>query len=140
LGVLQRNKNFQTPLEQVNNRFLLLCPFFTKKEIFKKFTEFFQQYANMHPMYSMLYTANLDLCDYVLFSQVRSNMQLQKEVKSNPKKPSRKKVCCPQNTFVKKDVKSKWPRNGCDGRLNKTIQVNLCCLLHVSLRFGTKFT
>ena len=26
----------------------------------------------MHPMYSMLYTANLGLCDYVLFSQIQS--------------------------------------------------------------------
>ena len=25
----------------------------------------------MHSMYSMLYTANLGLCDYVLFSQIR---------------------------------------------------------------------
>jgi len=49
------------------SRFLLLRPSFTKKEMFKRFTEFFQQYANLHPMYSMLYTANLGLCDYVLF-------------------------------------------------------------------------
>ena len=28
----------------------------------------------MHPMYSMLYTANLGLCDYVLFSQIRSHI------------------------------------------------------------------
>ena len=35
-----------------------------------------------------------------------------------------------------------WARNGCDGRLMAkilitTIQVNLCCLLHVSLELGT---
>jgi len=35
-------------------------------------------------------------------------MQLQKEVKSNPKQTSCKKVCSPQeNAVVKKDVKSK---------------------------------
>jgi len=38
-----------------------------------------------------------------------------------------------------------WPRNCYDGMLMTkflitTIQVNLCCLLHVSLGFGTKFT
>ena len=36
--------------------------------------EFFQQYANMQPMYSMLCTANLGLCNYVLFSQIQSHM------------------------------------------------------------------
>jgi len=30
----------------------------------------------MHPMYSMLYTVNLDLCDYVLFSQIQSHALL----------------------------------------------------------------
>jgi len=34
-------------------------------------------------------------------------MQLQKEVKSNPKQPSYKKACGPKNAVVKKDVKSK---------------------------------
>jgi len=40
----------------------------------------------------------------------------------------------------------RWrPRNGCDSVLMEnflitTIQVNLCCLLHISLWFGTKFT
>jgi len=38
-----------------------------------------------------------------------------------------------------------WSRNGCDGKpmvniLITAIQVNLCFLLHVLLRFGTKFT
>jgi len=75
LGLLQRNKDFWTPLEQANkmmSRVLLLRTSFTKKETLKKVTESFQQYANMHPMYLMLYTANLGLCDYVLFSQIRS--------------------------------------------------------------------
>ena len=67
----------------MKSRFLLLCPSFTKKEMFKKFTEFFQQYAIMLPMYSMLYTANLGMRDYVLFSQIWSHMicclQLQEE-------------------------------------------------------------
>ena len=30
----------------------------------------------MHPMYSMLYTANLSLCNYVLFSQIRSQINI----------------------------------------------------------------
>jgi len=34
-------------------------------------------------------------------------MQLQKEVKSNPKQPSCKKGCSPKKATVKKDVKSK---------------------------------
>ena len=68
LSLLQRNKEYQTLLEQANemmSRFLLSRPSFTKKETLKKSTEFLQQYANMHPMYSMLYIANLGLCDYV---------------------------------------------------------------------------
>ena len=68
---------------------------------------------------------------------------------SNPKQPSCKRSVRPprnQCCCVKKDVKSKVAaKNGCDGRLKAkilvmTIQVNLCCLLHVSLRFSTKFT
>jgi len=57
-------------------------------------------------------------------------MQLQKEVKHNPKQTSCKIVCGHKKAIVKKDVKSK-PRNGCDGRLIAqkflitTIQVNL---------------
>jgi len=75
-GLLQRNKDFRTPLEEANmmmSRFLLLRHSFTKKETLKKFPEFFQ-YTNIHPMYSMLYTANLGLCDYVLFSQIWSHL------------------------------------------------------------------
>jgi len=34
-------------------------------------------------------------------------MQLQKEVKSNPKQPSCKNVCSPKKAIVKKDAKSK---------------------------------
>ena len=56
------------------SRFLFLHPSFTKKETFKKFMEVFKQYTNMCPMYSMLYAANLGLCDYVLFSQIRSQL------------------------------------------------------------------
>jgi len=85
-GLLLRNKHFQTPLEQANklmSRFLLLRPSFTKKEMFKKFVELFQQYANIHSMYSMLYTVNLGLCDYALFSQIRS--QFKNEVGINKK-------------------------------------------------------
>jgi len=51
----------------------------------------------------------------------------------------------PKKAIVKKDVKSKVAakRNGCDCRLiakilTTTIQANLCYLLHISLRFGTK--
>ena len=58
----------------------------------------------------------------------------------NPEQPSCKMM------LWKKMWSPKWqPRNGCGGRLKAknlitTIQVNLCCLLHVSLLFGTKFT
>jgi len=67
-------------------------------------------------------------------------------ITSNPKQPSCKKVCGPKKAIVKKMWNPRWwPRNGCDGRLMTkflitTIQVNFCCLLHVSLGFGTKFT
>jgi len=60
------------------------------------------------------------------------SMQLQKEVKSNPKQPScKKKVCGPKKAIVKKDLKSKVvAKKWFDGRLIakiliKTIQVNL---------------
>jgi len=67
---------------------------------------------------------------------------------SNPKNsPAVKKMCAaPKKTIVKKMWNPRWqPRNGCDGRLIgkillTTIQANFCCLLHVSLQFGTKFT
>ena len=45
LGLLQRNNDFPTPVEQANkmiSRFLLLVPSFTKKDVFKKFIGFFQ--------------------------------------------------------------------------------------------------
>jgi len=60
------------------------------------------------------------------------------EKKSNPKQPSCKKKMCvaPKKAIVKKDVKSKVAAKN----LIMTIQVNLCCLLHVSLGFGAKFT
>jgi len=66
---------------------------------------------------------------------------------SNPKQPNCKKsVWPPRRPLWKKDVKSKVAaKKWLDGRLIAkilimTIQVNLCCLLHVSLGFDTKFT
>jgi len=60
--------------------------------------------------------------------------------------PAVKKGAAPKRPLWKKMWNPRWwPRNGCDGRLmakflTKTIQVNLCCLLPVSLGIGTKFT
>jgi len=60
--------------------------------------------------------------------------------------PVVKKCVAPKNAVVKKIWNPKWwPRNGCDNRLKAknlimTIQVNLCRLIHISLRFSTKFT
>ena len=49
-------------------------------------------------------------------------MKLQKEMKSNSKQPSCKKVCGPKKTVVKKP---KWqPRYGCDRRLKAKILNN----------------
>ena len=70
------NKDFQTPLELENkmmSRCLLLCPSFTKKEMFKKFTDFFQQYTNMHPCIQC-FILQIKACDYVLFLQIRSHI------------------------------------------------------------------
>ena len=36
--------------------------------------EFFSNMQVFHPMYSMLYTVYLGLCDYVPFSQIRSHI------------------------------------------------------------------
>ena len=61
-----------------------------------------------------------------------------------PKQPSFKTLC--GLILWKKMWKKKWrPIIGCDGRLMikilmTTIKVNLCCLLHISLGLGTKFT
>ena len=46
------------------------------KEGLKNFTEFFNntQVPVFHPIYSMLYTVNLGLCDYVPFSQIQSHI------------------------------------------------------------------
>ena len=57
------------------SRVLLLVPSFTKKAL-KKFTKFFNNTQVFHPMYSMLYTVNLGLCDCVGFSQIRSRMSI----------------------------------------------------------------
>jgi len=52
----------------------------------------------------------------------------------------------PKKVIVKKDVKSKVAaKKWLDVRLMAkilitTIQVNLCCLLHISIGFGTKLT
>ena len=40
----------------------------------------------MHPMYSMVYSANLSLCDYVLFLQIRSHFMTQCIVKDGSSK------------------------------------------------------
>jgi len=68
-------------------------------------------------------------------------MQLQKEVKSNP---TVKKVCGPQEGHCKKRCEIQGGDQEMAWLMAKflitTIQVNLCCLLHVSLGFGTKFT
>ena len=80
LGSTATNKDFPTPLEQVNTTmtgFLLLDSSFTKKEALKNLWNF-QRHASMHPMYSMLYTANLGLCDYGLFSQIQSHIHSSK--------------------------------------------------------------
>jgi len=58
----------------------------------------------------------------------------QQEKLSNPKQPRFKKKC-----VAHCEKRCEMPRNGCDGKI-LTIQVNLCCLLHISLGFGTKFT
>jgi len=64
-------------------------------------------------------------------------------IKSNP---AVKECAAPKKAIMKKDVKSKVAaKKWLDGRLMvkiliTIIQVNLCCLLHVLLGFGTKFT
>jgi len=69
--------------------------------------------------------------------------QYAKEVKSNPKQPS---CAAPKKAILKKDAKSKVvAKKWLDGKLMEkflimTIHMNLCCLLHISLGFGTKFT
>jgi len=54
-----------------------------------------------------------------------------------------KKVCGPKIAMMKNPRVQ--PRNSCDGTITaifsiKAIQVNLCCLPHISLGFGAKFT
>ena len=66
LGLLQRNKDFTTPLEQVNqmiSRFLWLVPSFTMKEEFKKLQNF---YASVSPHVFTLYCKSrlVRLCPY----------------------------------------------------------------------------
>jgi len=76
-----------------------------------------------------------------------NSMQLQKEVKSNPKHPSCKKSVRPQKGHCEKrcEIQGGGQEIAVMFRLMAkflitTIQMNLCCLLHVSLGFGTKFT
>ena len=56
------------------SRVLLLVLFFSTKESFKQFTEFFNNTQVFHPIYSMLYTVNLGLRDCVGLSQIRSQI------------------------------------------------------------------
>jgi len=54
-------------------------------------------------------------------------------------------VCGPKKAIVKKRYEIQGGSQEIDSRLMAkflimTIQVNLCCLLHVSLGFGAKFT
>jgi len=62
---------------------------------------------------------------------------------SNPNSPAVKMCAASKKAIVKKDVKSKVAaKKWLDGRLMAkflimTIRVNLCCLLHISLGFGT---
>jgi len=53
------------------SRFLFLHPSFTKNKTFKKFTEFLTICKYYAPN---VFNANLGLCDYVLFSQIRSQL------------------------------------------------------------------
>ena len=75
------------------------------------------------------------------------SMQLQKEVKSNPKQSSCKKISVRPTKMLlwKKMWNPKWrPRNGCDNRLKAkilimTIQVNLMLNRSETRRRGHKF-
>jgi len=113
-------QRFLNCLEQANkmmSSFLLLRTSFTEKETFKNLWIFFQQCINLHPMYSMLYTANLGSCEYLV-----------------------------QMLFWKKMWNPKWrPRNGWDSGLKAknlitTIQVNLVPNHSETWRGQHKFT
>jgi len=57
--------------------------------------------------------------------------------------PAVKKSMAPRRPLWKKMWNPKWqPRNGCDGRLIAKFLITMihCCLLHVSLGYGTRFT
>jgi len=64
-------------------------------------------------------------------------MQLQKEMKSNPKQPSCKNCAAPKNV-----VKiAQWqPRNGCNGKKINTDDLNLLQNLNEMWRRQHKFT
>ena len=66
LGLLHRNKDFPTSLEQANkmiSRVLLLVPSFTKKKAFKNLWIFKNNTQVFHPMYSMLYNSKFRLAE-----------------------------------------------------------------------------
>jgi len=70
-------------------------------------------------------------------------MQLQKEVKSNPKQPSCKKVCNPKNAIVKKrcEIQSGGQKCRLIGKhLILTIQLNLVLSLNGMWRRQDKFS
>jgi len=74
---------------------------------------------------------------------IATQYAITKEVKSNPKLPSCKKVCCLKKAIVEKDVKSS--RNSCDSRLMAkflimAIQVNLMPNPSETCRRQHKFT
>jgi len=90
-------------------------------------------------------------CCYSISEFGSDNKMMLNSNKSNliQNSPAVKKCAAPRRPLWKKMWNPRWPRwqprNGCDGKLMEkflitTIQVNLCCLLHVSLGFGTKFT
>ena len=71
------NQDFPIPLEQMNkmiSRFLMVSPFLHEERGVKNFMKYSNDTQVFHPIYSMFYIVNLDLCDYVPFSQIRSQM------------------------------------------------------------------
>ena len=58
----------------MKSRFLLLVPFFIKKEALKSLRNFFNNTQVFHQLYSMLYTVNLGLHNCVGFLQIRSHL------------------------------------------------------------------
>ena len=74
MGLLQQNKGFPTPRAQANkmiSRYLLVVIGSFFKDNLRNF---FNNTQVFYPMYSMLYTVKLGLCDYVPFSQIWSHI------------------------------------------------------------------